>query len=294
VISTRPDRLIVDAGNKSMGAGGLASVSGHPELTSFFDLNEEHGISRSMERAPCTSAIRSPSFLVLARHRELVRNAYSRRRRTTSGGYLAGRPTRARPSGLVRVLGCPAGASASASRSSPKRLFEFFRQELGAVGSRTDQRGTLKFITPSSSFGPPFGSGRAARYRWKFHQHRCGPDTPTRDPFHEPGPRHRYPIDGLRLLSIFWGMACHGDCHHHVDALCHSLVQGTDWNGKPRGRRGGPAEGTPGHHRDALGLVAVASSWTSPAFASEVAGNPVTPVTRAELEACAAAATWSS
>jgi D-serine deaminase-like pyridoxal phosphate-dependent protein len=43
VISARPDRIIVDAGNKSMGAGQLASIVGHPELTSF-RFDEEHGI----------------------------------------------------------------------------------------------------------------------------------------------------------------------------------------------------------------------------------------------------------
>jgi len=43
VISTRPDRVIVDAGNKSMGAGQLATIVDHPELTSF-RFDEEHGI----------------------------------------------------------------------------------------------------------------------------------------------------------------------------------------------------------------------------------------------------------
>ena len=42
VISRRPDRVIVDAGNKSMGAGDLASIVGHPSPAFRFD--EEHGI----------------------------------------------------------------------------------------------------------------------------------------------------------------------------------------------------------------------------------------------------------
>jgi D-serine deaminase-like pyridoxal phosphate-dependent protein len=49
VISARPDRVIVDAGNKSMGAGGLASIVGHPELTSS-RFDEEHGIFAAAER----------------------------------------------------------------------------------------------------------------------------------------------------------------------------------------------------------------------------------------------------
>jgi D-serine deaminase-like pyridoxal phosphate-dependent protein len=42
VISRRPDRVIVDAGNKSMGAGDFASIVGH-SLPSF-RFDEEHGI----------------------------------------------------------------------------------------------------------------------------------------------------------------------------------------------------------------------------------------------------------
>lgn len=42
VISRRPDRVILDAGNKSMGAPALASIKGH-NLTNF-RFDEEHGI----------------------------------------------------------------------------------------------------------------------------------------------------------------------------------------------------------------------------------------------------------
>jgi D-serine deaminase-like pyridoxal phosphate-dependent protein len=42
VISRRPERVIVDAGAKSMGAGDLASIVGHPLQSFRFD--EEHGI----------------------------------------------------------------------------------------------------------------------------------------------------------------------------------------------------------------------------------------------------------
>lgn len=42
VISRPPDRVIVDAGGKSMGAGDMASIVGHPEPSFRFD--EEHGI----------------------------------------------------------------------------------------------------------------------------------------------------------------------------------------------------------------------------------------------------------
>jgi D-serine deaminase-like pyridoxal phosphate-dependent protein len=42
VVSRRPDRVILDAGNKSVGAGDIASIRGHPLVPFRFD--EEHGI----------------------------------------------------------------------------------------------------------------------------------------------------------------------------------------------------------------------------------------------------------
>lgn len=47
VISRPPDRVILDAGNKSMGAGDLASIVGRPEKAFRFD--EEHGIFAAPE-----------------------------------------------------------------------------------------------------------------------------------------------------------------------------------------------------------------------------------------------------
>lgn len=48
VVSRPPNRVIVDAGNKSMGAGHLASVVGQTELESF-RFDEEHGIFAAPE-----------------------------------------------------------------------------------------------------------------------------------------------------------------------------------------------------------------------------------------------------
>jgi D-serine deaminase-like pyridoxal phosphate-dependent protein len=42
VISRRPDRVIIDAGNKSMGAPALATIRGHD--LEFMRSDEEHGI----------------------------------------------------------------------------------------------------------------------------------------------------------------------------------------------------------------------------------------------------------
>ena len=51
VISRPPDRLIVDAGNKSMGAGALCTIVGHPEYESF-RFDEEHGIFKAPAGSP--------------------------------------------------------------------------------------------------------------------------------------------------------------------------------------------------------------------------------------------------
>ncbi len=50
VISSRPDRVIVDAGNKSMGAGALARIAGYDHESFRFD--EEHGIFATTGPSP--------------------------------------------------------------------------------------------------------------------------------------------------------------------------------------------------------------------------------------------------
>jgi D-serine deaminase-like pyridoxal phosphate-dependent protein len=51
VISTPPDRLVLDAGNKSMGAGALSTIVGHPEYESF-RFDEEHGVFKASAGLP--------------------------------------------------------------------------------------------------------------------------------------------------------------------------------------------------------------------------------------------------
>ena len=71
VISRPPDRIIVDAGGKSMGAGDLASIVGHPEPSFRFD--EEHGIFAAPERLDAQGGRRRrPRPGLLAVHRQLV------------------------------------------------------------------------------------------------------------------------------------------------------------------------------------------------------------------------------
>ena len=36
-----------------------------------------------------------------------------------------------------------------------------------------------------------------------------------------------------RFALDYLGCACHGDCHTHIDALCHISYKGQLYNGKP-------------------------------------------------------------
>ena len=39
----------------------------------------------------------------------------------------------------------------------------------------------------------------------------------------------------LRFATDFLGMQFHGDCHTHIDALCHIAYRGQLYNGRPAG-----------------------------------------------------------
>jgi D-serine deaminase-like pyridoxal phosphate-dependent protein len=52
VISRRPDRVIVDAGNKSIGAPGLVTIRGHDLVNHRYD--EEHGVFAADDTCPLT------------------------------------------------------------------------------------------------------------------------------------------------------------------------------------------------------------------------------------------------
>ena len=62
----------------------------------------------------------------------------------------------------------------------------------------------------------------------------AGPDNPN-PALHFVTQGHDIDIHshGLRFGLDFLGMVCHGDCHTHVDALCHISYNGKTYNGKP-------------------------------------------------------------
>ena len=97
-----------------------------------------------------------------------------------------------------------------------------------------DQLGTLNYITRDKvrAAAGLVRSGRRASMEIPINKV-AGPDNPNQA-IHFVMQGHDIPIDssGLRFALDFLGMACHGDCHTHVDALCHISYKGLTYNGK--------------------------------------------------------------
>jgi kynurenine formamidase len=98
-----------------------------------------------------------------------------------------------------------------------------------------DQLGTLNFITPAHvrAAAGLVQSGRRVSLEIPINTV-AGPDNPN-PAIHFVSQGHDIDIGsgGLRFGLDFLGMACHGDCHTHVDALCHISYNGLTYNGHP-------------------------------------------------------------
>jgi kynurenine formamidase len=98
-----------------------------------------------------------------------------------------------------------------------------------------DQLGTLNFITPEHvrAAAGLVQSGRRVSLEIPINTV-AGPDNPN-PAIHFVSQAHDIDIGsgGLRFGLDFMGMACHGDCHTHVDALCHISYNGLTYNGHP-------------------------------------------------------------
>ncbi len=85
----------------------------------------------------------------------------------------------------------------------------------------------------------------------------------------------------------FLGIACHGDCHTHVDALCHVAYRGMTYNGKPAGdvlnSRGATTQGIESY---AHGVVGRGVLIDIPRFRGVDWLEPGEAVGRSEMEAC--------
>jgi kynurenine formamidase len=156
-----------------------------------------------------------------------------------------------------------------------------------------DQLGTLNLITPErvQSAAALIRSGRRVSMQIPINT-AAGPDNPN-PAIHFVTQGHDIDIGsgGLRFGLDFLGMACHGDCHSHVDALCHISYHGLTYNGRPAEEvltSKGATEldiAKIGEH----GVVGRGVLLDLPRFRGVKWLEPGEAVTRAELEACEAA-----
>ena len=155
-----------------------------------------------------------------------------------------------------------------------------------------DELGTLNYITPDkvAAAAALVQSGRSVSMAIPINKV-AGPDNPN-PAVHFMSLMHDLPVSesGLSFGMCFLGMASHGDCHTHVDALNHVAYRGQLYNGRP-----------------ASELTSRGSQWGDiAAYANGIVGRgvlldaarhrrvdwlePGEAVTRAELEAIEAAA----
>jgi kynurenine formamidase len=125
----------------------------------------------------------------------------------------------------------PSGAKVSIEEF--EQIFESVKN-WGRWGA-DDQLGTLNFITPAHvrAAAALVQSGRRVSLEIPINTV-AGPDNPN-PAIHFVSQAHDIDIGsgGLRFGLDFIGMACHGDCHTHVDALCHISYNGLTYNGHP-------------------------------------------------------------
>jgi len=155
-----------------------------------------------------------------------------------------------------------------------------------------DELGTLNYLTPAKVVEAAglVKSGRRVSMEIPINTV-AGPDNPN-PAIHMVTMGHDIDIGsgGLRFGLDFMGMACHGDCHTHVDALCHISYNGLTYNGRPAlevlTSRGATSLDIANYGN---GLVGRGVLLDLPRHRGVKWLEPGEAVTRAELEACEAA-----
>ncbi|HEY6058905.1 MAG TPA: cyclase family protein [Candidatus Limnocylindrales bacterium] len=177
--------------------------------------------------------------------------------------------------------------TAKVSLAEFDRIFEAVKN-WGTWGP-DDQLGTLNYITPERvrSAAGLVRSGRRVSMEIPINKV-AGPDNPN-PAIHFVSQGHDIDIksNGLRFGLDFLGMACHGDCHTHVDALCHISYKGVTYGGRPAEEvltsRGATTLDIAAYGN---GLVGRGVLLDIPRFRGVKWLEPGEAVTRAELEAC--------
>ena len=98
-----------------------------------------------------------------------------------------------------------------------------------------DELGTLNYVTADTvrAAAATVRSGRRATMAIPMNTS-AGPDNPS-PVIHHVVQGHDIDIgsSGVTFATDYVGLAFHGDCHTHMDALCHIAYQGRVYNGRP-------------------------------------------------------------
>jgi kynurenine formamidase len=179
-------------------------------------------------------------------------------------------------------------AVANVSVAEFERIFESVKN-WGRWGL-DDELGTMNFITPEKvrAAAALVRTGRRVSMAIPINKV-AGPDNPNQA-IHFLMQGHDVPIDSskVRFALDFVGMACHGDCHTHVDALCHISYGGLTYNGRPATK---VVQTTGATEQDittySTGVVGRGVLLDIPKLRSVEWLEPGEAVTRDELEGCA-------
>ena len=98
-----------------------------------------------------------------------------------------------------------------------------------------DNLGTLNYITPAHvrAAAALVRSGRSVSLSIPINKV-AGPDNPNPPNHHMLMTYDTHSSLGEPQFAMdYFGSGCHGDCHTHIDALCHVAYKGKLYNGKP-------------------------------------------------------------
>ena len=152
-----------------------------------------------------------------------------------------------------------------------------------------DEIGTMNYVTPAkvTEAAALVRSGRRVSMAIPINKV-AGPDNPNQA-IHFLMQGHDVPVDSskVRFALDFLGMAAHGDCHTHVDALCHISYNGLTYNGRPAEEvvtsQGATEQDMDAYH---LGIVGRGVLLDIPRLRGVKWLEPGEAVTRGELEQC--------
>ena len=127
--------------------------------------------------------------------------------------------------------------STSAANNKEMSLIEFNRlfeslKNWGRWGSE-DEKGTLNYITADKvqAAAALVRSGRSVSMEIPINTI-AGPDNPNPALYYV-NTTHDIGSGDISFATDFLGIQFHGDCHTHIDALCHIAYKGQLYNGRP-------------------------------------------------------------